>query len=159
MDDAVTILEQILQGHPWTEESARAQGFGCTDAAVSRIVRTAAFDDDAAWSDVERDFEELVLTLARQWGLPNFCRAIVDKPGDLEGDFFATPSNWPPTPESSTAAEDEEPAGLRDVGQLFLQAERAAGWSRGDLVAYVALEQLDNTRIRALVVGVVAWES
>jgi hypothetical protein len=158
MDDAVTILEQIIEGHPWTEESARAQGFGCADAAVSRIVRSAAFDEEAAWEAVERDFEELVLVLGRQWGLPNFCRGILDKPGDQEGDFFSAPSDWPPVPATSTGAERDEPDGLHAAAQLFREAERAAGWQRGDVIAYVALETLDNTRIRALVVGVLPWE-
>ncbi len=149
MEDAATILEQIIQGHPWTEESARAQGFGCADAAVSRIVRSAAFDDDESWDAVERDFEELVLSLTQKWGLPSFGRNLNDENADR--DFFAAPSDWPPG--TSTGSSDGSRSS-HAAGQLLREAERAAGWHHGDILAYAALEVLDNTRIRALVVGV-----
>ncbi len=159
MDDAVTILQQIIEGHPWTEESARTNGFGCADGSVSQIVRSAAFDDDAAWNDVERDFEELVLTLAQKWGLPTFGRALGDEAADRDGDFFAAPCDWPRGASASPDASKENPSNSHAAIQLFRESERAAGWQRGDILAYAALEVLDNTRIRALVVGVLAWES
>lgn len=114
----------------------------------SRILASAAFDQDVAWDEIADDFEALVQKLAADWEAPvwQFPRA-----SDTASDFFQASINWPP---GLASRGDEPTTGSDRFRHRLPNAERAACWKQHDRLVYIALELLDNTRVRAIIIGV-----
>ncbi len=141
-------LEQIVQGHPWTEESARARGFALAETASRRMLATASCFDDELWDQLGSDFERLVMQITQTWGEPTWQNPALES---NKSDFFAASIDWPPP---SKVVDGCAASTSIDISQRLPDAERAAVWRRDTTLVYVSLELLDNTRVRALVAGV-----
>ncbi len=145
-------IEQILQDLPWSKASAYAQGVAITEAANRRVLATASCFDDEAWEKLDHDFEQLAMELTKARGEATWRHPA---PRDPNCDFFAASIDWPP---STQVIKDRVADTKLDLAPAFPDSERVIVWQHDSALVFVALDLLDNTRVRALVVGVMSRE-
>src|SRR6516162_1151843 len=68
-----SIMQSILDGVPWSSETAKAAGFPIVEGARERMVDVAfPWSEEPSWQDLESMFEEAVAAISGPWGKPEF---------------------------------------------------------------------------------------
>lgn len=138
-------LEEILKEHSGSDNNFR---FSQLADADRWMLATASCFDDEPWEQLGLDFNQLEFKFKGIWGEPMWRHPA---PRDPNRDFFAESIEWPPSaPEVNKSTVDTS----QNRAHSFADAQRVVVWNHGSEQVYVALELLDNTRIRTLVVGV-----
>lgn len=123
-------MKSILDGVPWTEETAAAAGFDSVLKARTRTLGGASLDmamdqDERCYEKLDERFERAVSDLRQVYGDPLFTGRGIDS--DVPG--FRPPAHDPDGP------------------------HRLAYWYVNGRIAFVAVMYGDNTRVASLEMG------